>query len=736
MKPGKRMLAVILCVIAAFICVAAFGVGDDIKGVQKMRYGIDIRGGVEAVFEPKDLNRSATKKELDTAREVIEMRLDALNITDREVTVDQDSGYIIVRFPWKSDEKGFHPEDAIAELGEMAQLSFRDENGTVLVEGKNVKSASAEKDTSGVKDTYVVSLTFDKEGTKLFAKATGEMVGKKIGIYMDDQQISNPEVQSQISGGQAVINGMSGYDEAKSLADKINSGALPFSLETTSFSTISPILGANALHIMILAGVIAFILVCIFMMIYYKLPGVVAVLTLILQMTLQLLAISVPQYTLTLPGIAGIILSLGMAVDANIIISERISEELKEGHSVRLAIKNGYKIGFTSVLDGNITTAIVAVILMIFGSGSMLSFGYTLLVGMIVNVAVGVTVSKAMQLSLLSFPVWNQKKWFRQKKELKERKFYQKKWICLVISGAAIALGLIGCVKNGVHLDTQFTGGVVMNYTVNSSVDSQKVEKAVEQIAERAVTVQQTKSNVDDSESLEITLAGNGGITPQEQKSITAALQESMGDGQISLTQTYAVEPYIGAKALKNAGIAIVLSFLFIVIYVWIRFSVLSGLTAGITALIALLHDVMVVFFAFVLFQIPLNDAFVAVVLTIIGYSINDTIVVYDRIRENRKSGKKMDIVTLTNRSISQVLARSVNTSFTTGICVLTILVASVFFQIDSIREFALPMFFGLISGCYSSVCIASILWAAWERRAAKETQEEKKWNHRIGEKV
>ncbi|MDD3339150.1 MAG: protein translocase subunit SecF [Lachnospiraceae bacterium] len=732
MKPGKRMFAVILFAIAAFICVAAFGIGSDVKGVQEMRYGIDIRGGVEAVFEPKNLDRSATKAELDTARDVIEMRLDALNITDREVTVDQDSGYLIVRFPWKSDEKDFHPEDAIAELGEMAQLSFRDEAGNVLVEGKNVKSASPERDTSGIKDEYVVSLTFDQEGTTLFDKATGEMIGKKIGIYMDDQLIFNPTVQSRISNGQASISGMAGYEEAKSLADKINSGALPFSLETTSFSTISPVLGANALHIMILAGLIAFALVCIFMVIYYKLPGVVAVLVLTLQMTLQLLAISVPQYTLTLPGIAGIILSLGMAVDANIIISERISEELKAKHSVRQAVINGYKSGFTSVLDGNITTAIVAVILMIFGSGSMLSFGYTLLVGMIVNVVIGVTVSKAMQLSLITFPKWNQKKWFREKKELRERKFYQKKWICLLISGAAILIGIIGCVKNGVRLDTQFTGGVVMNYTVNSQVDSQKVKETVAQISERAVTVQETKSNVDNSESLEITLAGNGGISPEEQKEITTALQDFAGEGQISLTKTYAVEPYIGAKALKNAGIAIALSFLFIVIYVWIRFTALSGLTAGITALIALLHDVLVVFFVFVLFKIPLNDAFVAVVLTIIGYSINDTIVVYDRIRENRKMGHKEEIITLTNRSISQVLARSVNTSVTTGICVLTILVAAVFFQIDSIREFALPMFFGLVSGCYSSVCIASILWAAWE----KKSQKKKKLNHENGEKI
>ena len=717
MKPGKNMLAVILCVIAAFICVAAFGIGDDVKGVRDMRYGIDIRGGVEAVFEPEDLDRSATEKELDTAREVIEMRLDALNITDREVTVDKKGGYIIVRFPWKSDEKNFNPEDAIAELGEMAQLSFRDADGNVMIEGSDVKSASPEKQTSGVKKEYVVSLTFDKEGAKKFEKVTGDMIGQKLGIYMDDQQISNPVVESRISGGQAVINGMSGYDEAKALSDKINSGALPFSLETTSFSTISPILGNNALHIMIWAGLLAFVLVCLFMVAYYKLPGVVACLTLVLQMTLQLLAISVPQYTLTLPGIAGIILSLGMAVDANIIISERISEELQRGRSVHLAVKNGYKSGFTSVLDGNVTTAIVAVILMIFGSGSMLSFGYTLLIGMIVNVVIGVTVSRMLQLSLTMLHRWNDKKWFRAKKVLCKRNFYQKKGICLIVSGTVFVLGIVGIVMNGVSLDTQFTGGVVMNYTVDSTVNNKDVENRVADITGREVTVQETKSHVNNSESLEITLAGHGGITPDMQKKITASLEKLAGDDSIQLSKTYAVEPYIGAKALKNAGIAIALSFLFIVLYVWIRFSALSGLPAGVTALIALLHDVLVVFFVFVLFKIPLNDAFVAVVLTIIGYSINDTIVVYDRIRENRRETRGIDVAELTDISVTQVLARSVNTSVTTGICVLTILAASIIFQIDSIRDFSLPMFFGLISGCYSSVCIASILWAMWERR-------------------
>ena len=721
MKPSKKMLAIILIVVTACVCLAAFGAGKSVKGVQNMRYGIDIRGGVEAIFEPQNLDRKATDKELDTAREVIEMRLDNLNITDREVTIDKNGGYIIVRFPWKSDETSFNPEDAIAELGDMAQLTFQDDKGKVLVEGKDVRSSSVTQDTSGMTPEYVVSLKFDDKGAKLFEEATGKMVGKSIGIYMDGKQISNPLVKDKISDGNAVINGMSGYDEAKALSDKINAGALPFSLATTSFSTISPTLGNNALHIMIIAGLIAFFIVCLFMIFYYKLPGIIACITLILQMALQLLAISAPQYTLTLPGIAGIILSLGMAVDANVIISERISEELKKGQSVKSAIIGGYKHAFTSVLDGNVTTAIVAIILMIFGSGTMLSFGYTLLVGMIVNVAIGVTVSKQLLLSLIFYPKWNNCKWFREKKELKVRRFYKKKYICGIISGLVILCGVIFCFTNGVKLDTQFTGGAVISYSVtDGKIDNSAVEKAVGKVTSRAITVQQKENRVGSGTSLEVTLAGHGGIKPEEQKQITTAIAGTSKDAKVKLAQTYAVEPYIGAKALKNAGIAIALSLAFIMVYVWIRFKNLSGLPAGITALIALFHDVAVVFFAFVIFRIPLNDAFVAVVLTIIGYSINDTIVVYDRIRENRKTAK-LGLVELTDTSLSQVLARSVNSSLTTAICVLSILVASVVFQINSIIYFSLPMFFGLISGCYSSICIASVLWSMWEKRKEKK---------------
>ncbi len=706
-------------VILAFVIIAVVGIGDAVKPITQMRYGIDIRGGVEVVFEADGIDRKPSSSELDSARTIIETRLDSKNIADREVTVDKKGGYIIVRFPWKSGETDFNPEEAIAELGEMAKLTFRDPDGNVLLEGKNVLKAEPGQDTSGVGTQYMVHLTFDTKGAELFEKATGDLVGQNMGIYMDEEQISNPQVQAKISGGNASIDNMESYKAAKELADKINAGALPFSLKTSNFSTISPSLGSHALQIMIYAGAIAFVVICVFMILQYKLPGIIACLTLVLQMALQLLSVSVPQYTLTLTGIAGIILSLGMAVDTNIIISERIADEIKKGLTIRTAVKNGYKNAFSSVLDGNLTTAIVAIILMIFGSGSMLSFGYTLLMGMIFNLLVGVSVSKHLLVGILEYRKYNKEKYFIRRKETTVKLFFENRKKFALISAALLLIGIIGCFINGIKLDTQFTGGVVLTYSVEEEGDTEAIEKTINQVTDRPVTIQVSDNRQNHEKQVVVTLAGTTGISPEEQKEITEILHTTY---QAELEETYAVEPYIGKQALKDAGIAIVLAFVFIIIYVWIRFSTIHGLAAGLTGMLALLHDVLIVFFAFVVFKIPLNDSFVAVTLTIIGYSINDTIVLYDRIRENAKANPKISFIALVNESISQTLRRSVNTSVTTGLCILIILVAAGMFRISAITEFALPMFFGLISGCYSSICIASIVWCMWQLKKNKKT--------------
>lgn len=402
---GKRPVFFIILVIAMLMSyVAAFGVeiGDfKIKGTPDMRYGTDISGGVNAAFQPVGLDRKPTFKELESARSVIEVRLDQKNIMDRQVTIDKENGYVLVQFPWKADEKEFDPENAIAELGDTAQLKFCDKDGNVIVDGSHVTDSSPAINQEDSR--YKVDLVFDEKGTKLLSAATQKMIGKPLNIYMDETLIQTATVQSHISGGKAYISGMADYDEAKALSDKINSGALPFSMTTKNYSAMSPSLGKGALGVMAKAGMIAFIIICVLLIFYYRLAGLVACISLLIQVTGQLLSLSIPQMSLTLQGIAGIILSIGMGVDANVIASERISEELKSGKSVTSAIASGFKNSFSSVFDGNITVLIVAFIMMTMGTGSLLSFGYTLFTGILFNFIAGVLASRLMIFSLSSF---------------------------------------------------------------------------------------------------------------------------------------------------------------------------------------------------------------------------------------------------------------------------------------------------------------------------------------------
>lgn len=417
---SKPVFFIIVLLTAALFLLAVFGlkIGNfELKGADKMRYGIDIRGGVEATYEPKDLDRAPTESELQAARAILETRMDASNITDRDVTVDKSNGKVIVRFPWKSDEADFDPQKAVSELGETAKLTFRDPDGNIVLEGADVKKSSAQIQQNNMQP--VVTLELSNDGAVKFAQATARLIGQSISIYMDETLISAPVVRSQITGGNAEITNLESLEEASALSNKINSGALPFSLVVKNLNIISPTLGNNALSVMVMAGKVAFALVCLFMLLYYRIPGLVACIALLLQVTGQLLALSIPQFTLTLPGIAGVILSIGMGVDANVIVSERIKEELNTGKTLRSAINSGFERAFSSVFDGNITVMIVAIILIIFGSGSMLSFGYTLLCGVIMNFVAGVTASRLMIRSLSNFKALQRPQYYGAKEAVK-----------------------------------------------------------------------------------------------------------------------------------------------------------------------------------------------------------------------------------------------------------------------------------------------------------------------------
>ena len=310
-------------------------------------------------------------------------------------------GRIIVRYPWKSGETDFDPAKALRELGEMALLSFTEPDGTVVLTGADVARSVAGFDPTN--NEPIVQLELKPDGAVKFAEATARLIGQPITISMDEIEISAPVVRTAIDGGNAVISNIGSIQEAVALAEKINAGALPFALEAISSRSISPTLGQNALNVMTQAGLVAFLLICLFMIVRYRLPGIIASIALLGQITGILLAITIPQQTLTLQGIAGIILSIGMGVDASIIIAERIKEELRNGSGLQLALTNGFARALSAVIDGNVTLAISAAILMIFGSGSMLSFGYSLLSGVIFNGLTAVIASRFMLGSLSQF---------------------------------------------------------------------------------------------------------------------------------------------------------------------------------------------------------------------------------------------------------------------------------------------------------------------------------------------
>ena len=398
---GIILIGLVLSVTGAKIPIPGQQELLHVYGAKDIRFGIDIRGGVEAVFEARDYEGTPSSEDIASARSVIELRMDNLQILDREITVDKNSGRILVRFPWRSDEADFNPEAALTELGEMARLTFKDPDGNIILEGNDIARSYA--GVNPETNQPVVELELSAAGAEKFKEATGKLVGEIISIYMDDTVLSEPRVKTQITGNRAFIDGMADVQEAVDLAEKINAGALPFALQAISSSSISPTMGQDALAVMLQAGLIAFLLICVFMLVYYRLPGLVACFSLAGQVVGILLAISIPQQTLTLQGIAGIILSIGMGVDANVIISERIKEELKTGCSLQTALSNGFTRAFSSVLDGNVTVAIAAIALMIFGSGSMLSFGYSLLAGVILNGLTGVTASRLMIGSLSQY---------------------------------------------------------------------------------------------------------------------------------------------------------------------------------------------------------------------------------------------------------------------------------------------------------------------------------------------
>ena len=767
-KKGKSWpLFVVAILIVVFSLTAIFGVsyqyGDTknvyIKGASDIRFGIDIRGGVDVTFMPAG-DVDATPEQMTAAKTVIEDRLVGLGITDYESYVDSNKDRIIVRFPWKTGEADFNPQTAIDEIGTTAKMVFRKgstADGEEILSGDDVTSANAAyNETEG----WVVQLKFNSAGAAAFADATTEQAANNgtISIWLDDENISTATVDEAITGGEAIIKGNFDQDSASALANQINSGALPFALSAESYSTISPSLGAKSLEVMVLAGIIAFALVAVMMIVRYRLPGTIATISLFGQVAATLAVVSgyftvFPGSTLTLPGIAGIILGIGMGVDANVITAERIKEELAKNKTLPAAVKSGFKMGLTPIIDGNVTIVIVAAILMgAFGptdgfwakvfnpiffwfgpstAGTVYSFGFTLLTSVLLNFVFGVWATRVMIRGAVHCKALRNPWLYGGKKdgtaEYKtphinfignRKKFY-------TFSCALIAIVLVFCAVFGVKMDVEFKGGSMVTLSYEGDVDLPSLKSEIgSQLGQSDLTLQ-TGSDISGNQTLTVTLPGSQTLTTEQLDDMLTTINEAHPENNFEQNEVSNVNATIGKEFLFKSLVALVAACVLILAYVAFRFRKIGGLKAGSTAIVALLHDMFVVFGVFVILRIPLNGNFIAAVLTILGYSINDTVVIYDRIRENSAlySKKQMGLAELVNLSVNQSFSRSLMTSITTCLALGVVCVVSVIYRLDSIYTFAFPLLFGMVSGVYSTICIATPLWVDWKskKKAAKK---------------
>ena len=770
-KAWHLVAAVLL--IAVFVYTAFFGVcakyGDTtttyIKGAKDIRFGVDIKGGVNVTFVPSD-GYDATEEQLEAAQLVIENRLVALNVTDYELYVDNNSDSLILEFPWQSGETDFDPEAAIDEIGTTAYLTFREgssADGELILDGSMIESAAAQYGpvTSGGASEYFVSLKFTDDGAKAFGDATTRLAASKgtISIWLDDENVSTATVNTAITDGSAIITSSASnpftQEQVVKMARQINSGALPFALTVDSYSTVSPSLGENSLSAMVLAGLIAFALIVVFMTILYRLPGFLACMALAGQVAATLAFVSgyfpvFESFTMTLPGIAGIILAIGMGVDANVITAERIKEELKNGKSLDGALKSGFARGLTPIIDGNVTIVIVAVVLMgafgpsdglfakalhfvffAFGpstAGTIYAFGYTLLTGVLLNFVFGVFATRVMirgaaSIKALRNPwLYGAEKPGKEKAEKKPIDFVGLRKRFLTISTCLMAAIVLCAVVFGVHLDTEFTGGAMITLSYEGSFTTADVQKTASTALDSTGLTLQTGENVaTGDQTLKISMPGTETVTTEQVADLLDSLNESYPENHFEQLSLSNVSAAMGIKFLQKSLVAVVFALVLILLYIALRFKNIGGLTGGMMAVLALVNDLMVVFGTFVLLRTPLDGNFIAAMLTILGYSINDTVVVYDRIRENRTlMGKKASFEELVNRSVNQSARRTLITTITTVMALGVMCVVAKLYGLDSIFTFAFPLMMGMISGVYTSLCVSTSAWVLWSERKPK----------------
>ena len=566
---------------------------------------------------------------------------------------------------------------------------------------------------------YVVELTFTQEGSEAFAKATERAYnrGESIGIYYDGELVSVPNVISVITGGQAQITGMESIEEAKTLASTIRIGGLSLELEEMRSNVVGAQLGSDAIKTSLKAGAIGLAIVCIFMIVVYFIPGLTSAVALLIYVIMTLLVLNGFNLTLTLPGVAGVILAIGMAVDANVIIFARIREELATGKTVKSSIKIGFDKATSAIVDGNITTFIAAVVLALKGSGTVKGFAQTLMIGIILSMFTAMVVTRVL-LHLFYTVGFQDEKWYGIGKEHKAINFLSKKAVFFAISLVVIIGGfvMLGVNKsstgNILNYSMEFVGGTSTTVTFNEDMSIEELDSKVVPLFEE-ITGDGAVQTQKVSGTTEVVIKTRS-LSVEEREAVEDMLDTNF---QVSSddVQSETISATISSEMKSDAVVAVVIATLCMLLYIWIRFSDIRFATS---AVVALVHDVLVVLAFYAISKTSVGNTFIACMLTIVGYSINATIVIFDRIRENLKEmPKKTELDTIVNTSITQTLSRSINTSFTTFVMVAVLYILGV----TSIREFALPLMVGIICGAYSSVCITGALWFVMKKYIVKK---------------
>ncbi|MCD8149136.1 MAG: protein translocase subunit SecD [Clostridiales bacterium] len=736
----KKKSIVVFVVLVAIVTLLGYYCYGILKGTvakdseSGIKLGLDLAGGVSITYQVAGEETPSSEDMSDTVYQ-LEQRVSAYS-TEAEVYQVGDNR-ITVEIPGVTDAN-----EILEELGSPGSLEFQTTDGEVYMTGDYVVDAQAgtQTDSTTGATEYVVELTLNDEGAEIFAEYTEEYLNDYLPIYYDGECITYPLVNSVISNGTAIISGMESYEEAEILATQIRSGSLTLELEELQSEVVGAKLGSQALSSSIIAAVIGILIIIVFMLIFYRIPGLAASLALLIYTGILLSVLHLYHITLTLPGIAGIILSIGMAVDANVIIFARIKEEIGAGKAVNNSITGGFKKAFSAILDGNVTTLIAAVVLYLRGSGSIRGFATTLALGIIFSMFTALVITRWLLRSLYGMG-FKDKKFYGEKKEGKIINFVGKRFLCIGISVAVIAAGFVGMGAfkatsgNVLNFSLEFMGGTSTTVTFDTDYTIEEIDEEIVPYVEEVTgdSNVQTQKVADSTDVIFKTRT----LTLDERQELVDTLTENFGVTEDDIAESQNISSTISSEMRSDAVWAVIIATICMLIYIWFRFKDIRF--AG-SAVIALVHDVLIVLAFYALSRTSVGTTFIACMLTLVGYSINATIVIFDRIRENmaaEEGNRNPDIQQVVNKSITQTLSRSINTSLTTFIMVLMIFILGV----SSIREFAGPLMVGVVCGAYSSVFLTGAIWYMFKSRSLKkqaaklETSKTQKQGQKSGKK-